>query len=102
MQSVKRIEIIANYVELAKILQGLERAGVPGHTVIRDVAGKGTRGTITDDLAMTMLDNVYVIAFFPPEKINSVLEVMRPILNKFGGTCFISDAMELRTTKCVG
>ena len=102
MQAVKRLEIMANYVELEKILEGLEKAGVPGHTVIRDVAGKGTRGTITDDLAMTMLDNVYVIAFFPPEKLTTVIEVMRQILNKFGGTCFISDAMELRTTKCVG
>ncbi|HBR74149.1 MAG TPA: transcriptional regulator [Cyanobacteria bacterium UBA11159] len=102
MQAVKRIEIMANYVELGKILEGLDKAGVPGHTVIRDVAGKGTRGTITDDLAMTMLDNVYVIAFFPPEKLTKVIEVMRQILNKFGGTCFISDAMELRTTKCIG
>ena len=51
---------------------------------------------------MTMLDNVYVIAFFPPEKMTIVSEIMRPLLNKFGGTCFVSDAMELRTTKCVG
>jgi hypothetical protein len=40
MQSVKRIEIFVNYVELAKILEALEKAGVPGHTVIRNVAGK--------------------------------------------------------------
>lgn len=102
MQSVKRIEIFVNYVELAKILEALEKAGVPGHTVIRNVAGKGRRGSFSDDLAMTMLDNVYVIAFFPPEKMSTVANYIRPILNKLGGTCFISDAVELITTRCLG
>ncbi len=102
MQLVKRAEIFVNYVELPKILEALERAGVPGHTVIKNVAGKGTRGKITDDLAMTMLDNVYVIAFFPPEQLPVVETNIRAILNKFGGTCFVSNAIELETTKCVG
>lgn len=102
MEPVKRIEIVINYVELAKILQALEKAGVAGHTIIRNVAGKSGRGGVSDDLAMTMLDNVYVIAFFPPEKMSSVTNYIRPILNKLGGTCFISDAVELLTTRCVG
>lgn len=102
MQLVKRIEIFANYVELGKILEALDKAGVPGHTVIKDVAGKGSRGSFGDDLAMTMLDNVYIIAFFPPEKLPLVEVNVRQILNKFGGTGFISDAIELETTKCVG
>jgi nitrogen regulatory protein PII len=102
MQLVKRIEIFVNYVELPKVLAALESADVPGHTVIKNVAGKGTRGSISDDLAMTMLDNVYVIAFFPPEKLPVVEANIRAILNKFGGTCFASDATEIETTKCVG
>jgi len=102
MQPVKRLEIIANSIELAKLLDGLEHAGVPGYTVIRDVAGKSTRGDGAHDLAMTMLDNVYIIAFCPSERLQTVADVIKPILNKFGGTCFISDAVELLTTKCVG
>ena len=102
MNAVKRIEIIANYTELERILKGLDQAGVPGYTVIRDVAGKSTRGDGKHDLAMTMLDNVYIVAFFPPEKLDAVVANIRAILNKFGGSCFISDAMEMRTTKCVG
>ncbi|MFB2982124.1 P-II family nitrogen regulator [Microseira sp. BLCC-F43] len=96
------MEIIANYTELERILKGLDKAGVPGYTVIRDVAGKSTRGDGKHDLAMTMLDNVYIVAFFPTEKLDAVVGNIRAILNKLGGTCFISDAMELRTTKCVG
>ena len=101
MLPVKRIEIIANYVELGKILQGLEKTGIEGCTVIRDVAGTSTRDDGKHDLAMTMLDNVYIIAFCQPEKIAIASEVIRNVLNKYGGSCFISDAMELRTTKCV-
>jgi len=41
---------------------------------------------------MTMLDNIYVIVC-APEKIKPVVEIIRPILN--GGTCYISDAMEI-------
>ncbi|NJL62957.1 MAG: P-II family nitrogen regulator [Methylacidiphilales bacterium] len=101
MLPVKRIEIIANYVELGKILQGLEKAEIEGCTVIRDVAGTSRRQDGKHDLAMTMLDNVYIIAFCQPEKIAIASEVIRNVLNKYGGSCFISDAMELRTTKCV-
>jgi nitrogen regulatory protein PII len=102
MLPVKRIEIIANYVELGKILQGLEKVGIEGCTVIRDVAGTSMQSDGKHDLAMTLLDNVYIIAFCQPEKIAIASEAIRLVLNKYGGSCFISDAMELRTTKCVG
>lgn len=101
MHLVKRIEIIANSFELGKILDCLEQSGVHGHAVIRNVAGKGLRGDATEDLDMTMLDNVYIIAFCMPEQIKPVVEHIRPLLNKFGGTCYISDAMEIRSVKCV-
>jgi len=97
MHTVKRIEIIANSIELGKILDGLDKAGVHSHAVIRNVAGKGLR----EDLDMTMLDNVYIIAFCMPELIKPVVEHIRPLLNKFGGACYISEAMEIRSVRCV-
>ncbi|NMG08984.1 P-II family nitrogen regulator [Brasilonema sp. UFV-L1] len=100
MHLVKKIEIIANSFELGKILDGLDKSGVNGHVVIRNVAGKGLRGT-TEDLDMTMLDNVYIIAFCMPEQIKPVVENIRPLLNRFGGTCYISDVMEISSVKCV-
>lgn len=100
MHTVKRIEIIANSIELGKILDRLKQAGVPGHMVIRNVAGQGLRGG-SEDLDMTMLDNVYIVAFCPPEKIKTAVENIRPILNKFGGACYVSDAMEIRSVRCV-
>jgi nitrogen regulatory protein PII len=99
MHLVKKIEIIANSFELGKILDSLDKSGVHGHAVIRNVAGKGLRAG--EDLDMTMLDNVYIIAFCMPEQIKTVVENVRPLLNKFGGTCYISDVMEIRSVKCV-
>ncbi|MGB8703318.1 MAG: P-II family nitrogen regulator [Thermosynechococcaceae cyanobacterium] len=100
MHLVKRIEIIANSFELAKILDGLDKAGVHGHAVIRNVAGSGLREG-AEDLDMTMLDNVYIIAYCMPEFVKSVVEHIRPLLNKFGGTCYISDVMEISSVKCI-
>ncbi|MGH8000553.1 MAG: P-II family nitrogen regulator [Brasilonema sp.] len=100
MHLVKKIEIIANSFELGKILDSLDKSGVNGHVVIRNVAGKGLRGT-TEDLDMTMLDNVYILAFCMPEQIKPVVENIRPLLNRFGGTCYISDVMEISSVKCV-
>lgn len=100
MHLVKKIEIIANAFELSRILAGLDKSGVRGHAVIRNVAGKGLRGT-AEDLDMTMLDNVYIIAFCMPEYVKPVVENIKPLLNKFGGTCYISDVMEISSIKCV-
>lgn len=83
MHLVKKIEIIANSFELGKILDGLNKSGVHSHTVIRNVAGKG----LGEDLDMTMLDNVYIIAFCMPEHVKAVIENVRPLLNRFGGSC---------------
>ena len=95
MHAAKRIEIITDSVELAKILDGLRKAGVTEHTVIRNVVSKSRR------IEATELDNVYVIAFCQPDNVKPVVEIIKPILNKFGGACYISDAMEIRSVRCV-
>jgi len=100
MHLVKKIEIIANSFELGKILDKLDKSGVKGHAVIRNVAGTGLREG-SEDLDMTMLDNVYILAFCTPDRIDTLVENMRPLLNKFGGTCYVSDVMEVNSTKYV-
>lgn len=95
MHAVKRIEVLADSVELTKILAGLDKAGIIGHTVIRNVVGRSPGADATQ------LDNVYIIAFCMPEQIKPVIENVRPILNKFGGACYISDAMEIRSVRCI-
>jgi len=95
MHPVKRIEVLADSVELTKILAGLDKAGIIGHTVIRNVVGRSPGADATQ------LDNVYIIAFCMPEQVKPVIENIRPVLNKFGGACYISDAMEIRSVRCI-
>lgn len=97
MHLVKRIEIIANSVELGKILESLTKSGVQSYTVIENLSGQISSNETSDELT----SNIYVIAFCLPDKLKSTLENIRPILNKFGGTCYISDAMEIRSVRCV-
>jgi len=97
MQSVKRIEIISDSVESHKIITVLEKVGVLNYTVIRNVVGKGVRGTNSGDLDMSMLENDYVIAFFLDEKTKTLVEKLKPVTKKFGGVCYISDAIAINT-----
>lgn len=103
MHSVKRLEIIVSSREMHKILEKLEEAGVPGYSVIRDVVGKSSWGEVSDDsdLGATTLSNVYILSFCKVERVKSVVELVRPLLNKFGGVCYVSDAMEVRSLRCV-
>lgn len=101
MHPVKRIEIISTEIEMDKILDILDKLEVPGYTFIPNVQGKSRRGTVDDDLVMSKLGNAYVICCCPPELVKPIVEKIKPLLNKFGGVCYISDAMEIRSLKCV-
>jgi len=97
MQAVKRIEIVSDSVESHKIIKVLESVGVFNYTVIRNVIGKGVSGTNSGDLDMSMLENDYVIAFFLENKTQDLVDNLRPIINKFGGACYISDALGIKS-----
>ncbi|MBD2138676.1 transcriptional regulator [Anabaena sp. FACHB-1237] len=95
MQAVKKIEIITNSLELQKVLQILDDAGVSGYTIIEDVTGKGHRGRVIDDLESHALTNAYVITICDEEKEHQVVEAIRPIIKKYGGVCIVSDAQSI-------
>jgi len=101
MHAVKRIEIVSDSVESHKIIKVLEAVGVLNYTVIRNVIGKGVSGTNSGDLDMSMLENDYVIAFFLADKTKLLVEKLRPVINKFGGACYISDAIDINFVQSV-
>jgi nitrogen regulatory protein PII len=101
MHAVKRLEIISDSVELEKIVEILKKSGVSSYTVIRNVGGAGVKGTISSDLDMMGMENDYVLAICPPENVEAIAESLKPIFNRFGGVCLISDAIELRSVRCI-
>ncbi|MDK2972063.1 MAG: hypothetical protein PWP23_1818 [Candidatus Sumerlaeota bacterium] len=97
MESVKRVEIVTVAVERAALLAALERAGAPGYTVLRHAEGFGNRGHRGADELTDVFENVYVLVACTQDVAERIAAAVRPILNKFGGVCLISDAQSVRS-----
>lgn len=96
MIPVKRVEIVADALELENIVRELDRVGVSGYTVIRNVTGAGERGLRRGDDLTDVFANRLVIVACEEEKLDALVEAIRPILARFGGVCLVSDAMWLK------
>ena len=92
MIPVKRIEIIVDELELPNVLKVLDAAGVSGYTVIKDATGKGDRGLRDGDDLTGVFANSYVMTACPGEKLDLIVESVRPILKQRGGVCLVSEA----------
>jgi len=94
MQAVKRIEIIIGYVELPRLLEALKKeALVLDYTVIKEVFGVGGRGEMAGDGLSGEFTNSYVLIACSEDEAVRTVEVVQPILKRFGGVCLVSDAM---------
>ncbi|MGB5713303.1 MAG: P-II family nitrogen regulator [Waterburya sp.] len=89
--------------EVNKITNILDEINVPGYSIIRNVIGKGDLGKVSDDvnLGSSKLSNVFIICYCPQEKVEPIVTQIKPILNKYGGVCYLFDAMEISSVHCV-
>lgn len=92
MEAVKRVEIVADSVELPELIQLVEEAGASGYTLIRDVLGKGERGLRANDTVTDVFKNIYLLVACPPDVAHRIIERARPVLKQYGGICLVSDA----------
>ncbi|RMH80292.1 MAG: transcriptional regulator [Acidobacteria bacterium] len=93
MERMKKVEIVVESIHLNKVLEILERVGVSGYTVIRDVLGKGERGIMAGDELTDVFKNSYVFAVCSEDMADKIAESIKPILKKLGGVCLMSDVM---------
>ncbi|MGL4883127.1 MAG: P-II family nitrogen regulator [Waterburya sp.] len=103
MHPVSRLEIIVSSKEIEKITSILETVNVPGYSIIRDVIGKSNSETVSDDvnLGSSKLNNVFIICYCSQEQVKPIVEKVKPILNKYGGVCYLFEAMEISSVRCV-
>lgn len=92
MKAVKRVEIVTDAIELDRVLELLGQSGVSGYTVIRNVEGKGQRGVRSGDDLTRVFQNSYVLAACTPDEVARVVAAVRPVLQRVGGMCLVSDA----------
>ena len=95
MEPMKKVEVVVDSVYLNRVLDILERQGVSGYTVIRDVLGKGERGIMAGDELTDVFKNSYVFTVCSEEIAKSIAESLRPLLSKVDGVCIISDVLWL-------
>ncbi len=92
MQSIKRIEIITDAVEMREVRRVLARHGIAGYTIIRDVEGQGASGARTGDDLTDVFKSSYLLTTCEPAQLDALIDSIRPILKKRGGICLVSDA----------
>ena len=93
---MKRLDLIFSERELDAILSTLEKANVPGYTVMKHVTGRGPERVVTEDLEFTGFGaNAHVIIFCEDNIIDSLREDIKSILSYYGGVAFLSEATPL-------
>ncbi|VXD20256.1 Nitrogen regulatory protein P-II [Planktothrix serta PCC 8927] len=93
MQDVKKIEIIIDTFHIQDVLNILDQIKVSGYTVIKDTSGKGDRGISCSDYLDCDFTGSYIMTVCTNEKqLNTLIELIKPLLKKVGGICLFSDA----------
>ncbi len=96
MRDVKRIEIVVEAPQEETIRRLIEEAGIDGFTLLHAVAGRGQRGDRTSDGLSSAFQNVVFVIAAPAEETAGFVETVRPVLERTGGVCLVSDAQWLK------
>jgi hypothetical protein len=99
MNAVNRLEIMADAGELHKLSRILNQTAGVTYTVFRNVTSHGVRGEMEN--SGFSLENDYIIAFCPVDRVEALLTALQPILSKFGGACYVSAAQEMKSLRCI-
>ena len=90
---MKRLDLIFCERELDEMLKCLEKAEVPGYTVMKHVTGRGPERVVSEDMEFTGLGaNAHVIVFCQEEILDRIKNNIKPILSYYGGVAYISEA----------
>ncbi len=100
LYTMKKVEIVVEGEHLEFVTDLLDRAGVPGYTIIHNLSGKGSHGFHEGHLLFNEEEVlVMVVSVMDEEKVGSILEGLRPFLNKHSGVVFVSDVQVSRFEK---
>ena len=93
---MKRLDLIFSERELDAIIKTLEKANVPGYTVMKHATGRGPERVVSEDMEFTGLGtNAHVIVFCEESLLKTIKEKIEPLLSYYGGVAYVSDAITL-------
>jgi nitrogen regulatory protein PII len=92
MQDIRKVEIIIDTFHIQDALNILEQVKVSGYTVIQNTSGKGDRGISCSDLDCDFTSSYIMTVCTNDKQLNTLIELIKPLLQKVGGVCLLSDA----------
>ena len=96
MIAVKRLEIVIDAAHTPELLRVIKQAGAPGYTLLRDVQGSGDRGDRSGDGLSNVYRNCYLFTAVHEEVAQAIIDGTRPLLERYGGMCLVTDAQLLK------
>jgi nitrogen regulatory protein PII len=90
---MKRLDLFIGEREIDKVCMALRKAGAPGYSVMRHVTGMGLGGEISEAMDFSNFGaNAHLIVFCEPELVEAIRQGVRPLLQRYGGVGFLSEA----------
>jgi PII-like signaling protein len=95
MIPVKRLEIVVDAPYSTRIVSVLQRHGLTGWSILRNVTGSGERGSQWGDEITGVSSNNMIVTTCPPEALDALMGDLSTLLTRAGGICLVSDALWL-------
>lgn len=92
MISVKRIELVIEAHEKDAVIELLSSINVRSYTIYKHVGGMGERGLRDESAFGDKLENITFVIACAETQLMAVIEILRPVLKRYGGMCLVSDA----------
>lgn len=96
MKQVKRIELVIDAAHTPELIRAIKASGATGFTLVRDVQGSGDRGDRMGDELGNVYRNCYLIVAAGEAVAQKVVDAARPLIERHGGMCLVSDAAWLK------
>ena len=94
MKPCKRIEVVIEEPMAPRLIELLRERGTKGSTAIPNISGEGDRGVRrADELAGDSSNTLFIIACQDMDEAESIVELVRPLIQRSGGICLVSDSL---------
>ena len=90
---MNRIDLFLSEREVDRVCRAIRESGAPGYSVMRHVTGMGVGGAIDEAMDFSGLGaNAHVIVFCEPELLPKLRSLLGPLMRRYGGVGFVSQA----------
>lgn len=100
LYEMKKVEIVVEGQHQEFVTDLLDKAGVPGYTIFHNLSGKGSHGFHESHLLFNEEETlIMIVSVMNEEKLEAILEALRPFFNENSGVVFVSDVKVSRLEK---